>query len=110
MTLDEFLAVEVMGWKLKEEPFFTGWASDNGFFHFHVQQWSPTTDIKQAMMCLEQLGTWSIDGNREFIPAYDVYAGYYENHDGGHWRSTSSGESLPMAISLACARAKGWEE
>ena len=103
MTLDEFLAIEVMGWKKQNTTSPVWWLDAKTRAGMHlIKDWSPTTNIEQAMMCLERFQGWTIGevdiGNSRGFMVVMAEKG---------WRGCQH-ESLPMAISLACARAKGW--
>jgi hypothetical protein len=93
--LNEFLAVEVMGWCIEDDDAYFDSA---GIFQEPVYMFQPDKNIEQAMMCLEKFLHWQIDCKP---------AGFYV-----HIKDEIgiSHESLPIAISLACARAKGWKD
>jgi len=70
--------------------------------------WNPSENIEQAMMCLSLYNH----------PAYRIDFSIEKIHRVSFWpdvtysKNKFEGEhkSLPLAISLVCARASGWEE
>ena len=111
MTLDEFLAVEVMGYEYREDEISSGnWHGTSKRFYrpdktyMTTERWSPTTNLELAMMCLNQSKWWDISYDELENPSYFV-AVQCNSH---RWEETN--EALPMTISLACARARGWNE
>ena len=128
-TLDEFLAVEVMGresvsvdysgteWESKWQVENKAWMDkvdlvSVGEYYVNVPQdfyivqadWSPSTNIEQAMMCLDTFEEWRIDHHAK------SRGGYYEVLLPNGHISAGVDQSLPLAISLACAKAKGYTE
>jgi len=60
--LDKFLAVEVMGWELRQAPagHDIWWGQPDEKF-LRPEEWRPTQDMNQAMMCVEKMaekGFW----------------------------------------------------
>ena len=102
-NLNEFLAVEVMGWEcyyytvrgqsLTYPYYYTGETP-----YQRADHWNPSENIEQAMMCLNQWSWYQLTRKG------DVWICQVE---GG---SREVAASMPMAISLACARARGWED
>ena len=113
MNINEFLATEVMGWRRKKGhhdtngPILHAHYIDpaNKDFWLDAHDWNPTENIEQAMMCLEQ-----IDSHKGYVEIFRGKSGWpwsvrFRPND-----EYVGDESLPMAISLACARAAGWKE
>jgi len=130
MNINEFLATEVMGWRRKKGrhdahgPILHTHYIDpaNKDFWLDAHDWNPTENIEQGMMCLDEFDQWTINhlwfslpgGKVEIHPnrpplnargpgVRDDFI--YFQEFGEHMVMT-----LSMAISLACARAKGWKE
>ena len=108
--LNTFLATEVMGWRYNDynqgEPCL-------GYYMFpeakegawmEARDWHPDTDIDQAMMCLEAFAEASIAMNKP----RQGYCCSVRHRGKDKWNNSGWQESLPMAISLACAKAKGF--
>jgi len=104
MNLNKHLAEKVMGWTM---PTGDLWWDDKGAMASETG-WNPSSNISQAMMCLSSYNH----------PAYRIDFSIEKIHRVSFWpdvtysKNKFEGEhkSLPMAISLACARASGWEE
>ncbi len=65
--------------------------------------WKPDENIEQAFMCLGTFEDWQISRFaqvEDMIDEYEITIGNI---------GLSNESSLPMAISLACAKATGWE-
>lgn len=114
--LDKLMALEVMGWKLEDcdppmayqfdEPvsYWTSYDADgnqtNGenykkYFH----QWHPTTDLNQAMQCVEKFGRyWSI--SRGYVRK-DFWCVNVDDK----FVSSDESDSIPLAICQAIAEA-----
>jgi hypothetical protein len=111
--LNEFLAVEVMGWLPSREStiihaayfdpkkYDEKFASDEQGYEFLIKDWNPSENIEQAMMCLDQYQIWRIDKGWN-----NYYLSIYRGSD----HIFAKNENRTLAISLACARAKGWKD
>ncbi len=103
-SLNKHLAEKVMGWEM---PSGDIWWSD-GVAKAFESSWNPTENIEQAFMCLDTLDH----------PAYRIDFSITKTHQLSFWPDVTYSQnkfeakhkSLPTAISLACARATGWEE
>jgi len=73
---------------------------DNGQIKIEAFFWNPTENIEQAFMCLDTFAWWEIHH------AVDDYECSIKQQ----YEQMGVNKSLPMAISLACARASGYEE
>jgi len=62
--------------------------------------WEPDKDIEQAFMCLDTFDNWGIGKTKNSL--YNVVISDID--------SNAPHDSLPMAISLACGRATGFED
>ncbi len=113
MNINEHLAVKVMGWH--RPPLGTLFERLYYYSNYKcidrispVDDWSPQENIEQAIMCLNSFKTFGISKNM-------VDEGYYVSiypdfHDCSEFEFEAENQSLPKAISLACARATGWED
>ena len=110
--LSEFLAVEVMGQRFRMRYAGDRECPDWYPLKIPVRDWSPPTNIEQAIMCAEKFHRFSSGkGNPDKKKQYSaaVYKlGKTVVQRGMTYRA--NGETLEAAISLACARAAGWEE
>ncbi len=111
-SLGQHLAEKVMGWKefwsstgsLPDN--FDGWTDDHNVPQARFDRWYPDENIEQAFMCLDTFEWFSICKNDdEYAEGDEIYSCEVSNNNQVHIRS-----SLPMAISLACARATGYPE
>lgn len=113
VDLNEFLATEVMGWSVEHDdepyPFDTPdfYASKIGL-EIAVKDWSPSTNIEQAMMLLDAKAL-EID---VLVLGVDDVGNWWAYLDtgSGSFRSDLEHATRAEAISLAVARAAGWEE
>ncbi len=109
IELNKHLAEKVMGWTewtaAKNGHNDLNDAYTDGVKHkIEIEDWNPSENIEQAMMCLDIFTFWSINRTKKgyeamIITDKEAFGDHIELHD-----------SLPMAISLACAKATGWEE
>lgn len=104
MTLNEHLAINVMGLHLS--PFYKEkyWWDDECITPvFNEKDWNPSENIEQAFMCLDTFPSFTITKPDHGAFTCDVKIGYHKN-----WKAVVD-QSLPKAISLACAKATGFE-
>ena len=108
MTLNEHLA-KAMGWVEYQPNIGPGeycipdekTKGLTGKVVMRVSDWNPSENIEQALMCLDTFDEFRIDYHRkmyEVILPAQLYIG------------AGVDKSLPMAISLACAKATGWTD
>ena len=119
-SLNHHLATVVMGWSIQPESHAEyasyydpkkhdqSLASDEQDYEVLVKNWNPPNNIKQAMGCYKALGNeyrleLSASGDRCFATLSVFGTQTEQKHKG-------SGESYEEAISLAVAKARGWEE
>ena len=84
------------------EYLFNNVLSDFEQASIHVKDWNPRENIEQAIMCLEHFDTYHINAFSTGNISVQVTKGK------DRWRREA--KTLPLAISLACARAKGWKD
>ena len=91
--LNEFLAVKVMKAALTED---NKWEKPDGYIICHSVVWDPAHDIAQALMCLNTFKRYKMIKHSGWITVTveDV---------------SETNINEPLAISLACARAAGYE-
>ena len=106
MNINEFLATEVMGWHKEGQTKDYQWVDSEGSDEEWAAFWNPSENISQAMMCLERFEGWEL--TKDSVDGYLCVVWTTKHH--GVWCDNAGGPSLPMAISLACARAKGWKD
>ncbi len=116
-SLRRHLAEKVMGIKPEWSDAFRD-EVEEGYYYMgmggnlltKVEDWKPDEYIEQAFMCLDTFPDWKIVCDRDL--KYEVGV-WRRNRDEWlpKWMSGKCdfNESLPMAISLACARASNWE-
>ncbi len=92
-SLRQHLAEKVMGW---------GWP-------LYIDNWKPDENIEQAFMCLETFQYYRIIKRELISNAIEYYCVVSRDCEYKQICETESTE-LPMAISLACARATGYED
>ena len=100
--LNTFLATEVL--ELVPGKTEYQWLDKNGSYIFDGRLFTPDTDIAQAMMCLGAFAEASIAMNKP----RQGYCCSVRHRGKDKWNNSGWQESLPMAISLACAKAKGF--
>jgi len=108
--LNKWLAEKVMGWgtelsKITNKPRKTMiYFNPNDHADWiECSSWRPDENIEHAMMCLDTFTNFSIGKWVDTPEPYTVTI-YDQN------QFCVDHESLPMAISLACAKATGWSE
>ena len=112
--LNTFLATEVMGWgePMTDEP------HPYDIYYFpavggiapvmYVEDWNPSENIEQAVMCYTETLKW-------------IYYGDIASDESGHTVTlvidpakreaiSSNNKKLEKALSLACARARGFKD
>ena len=116
--LDDFLAREVMGWRLgKVEAGEYVWEDENYHIYYYAKPydnlpermfWHPTTDIAQALMCAEK---WCNDIGCAITCTYvSVSKTWTVELDAWDIRYSIENEKQSLAISLALYEAvKGGE-
>ena len=96
--LDEWLAVNVMGWH-EDSDHMNLWLDKDGKITTDKEDWQPTRDLNQAVMCAEK---WSKDNDCEMVI-------YYKSHWVVDFRCGSlypiHGDSLTRALCEAVAMA-----
>jgi len=108
-SLNKWLAVEVMGWKhVKGRDNFWKYCDKNNKFIGSYHAWNPTENVEQALMCLGKHEQWGTSHNMVDDGYFVSIVEWPNSEDDKEWEAEH--ESLPMAISLACGRASGWEE
>ena len=100
MNLNEFLAVEVMGWTQGETKY--QWNDKHGNRMLDGILWKPTENIEQAMMCLDQFDEWEIFKEKNYYVEIDPF--------NNSVKKRMCSDFLPIAITRACAKAKGWKD
>lgn len=111
--INEFLAVDVMGWELanyqtmvcdpipyyfqKEKPSYP---------YMRASDWNPCENIEQAMMCAEKMDR--VDW-RYLNAAHHIHTAWARKELLDLFTSHASGKSAAEAISIAIAKAAGWE-
>lgn len=105
-SLNHHLATVVMGWHkyTRETNGTVIYRDKNNKAKIAVNQFDPPNNIEQAMGCLEIFAYWAINHTKK---GYEAMILTDKEIFGDH---IELNESLPMAISLACAKATGWEE
>lgn len=106
-SLRKHLAEKVLEWAQGETEF--QWNDKNGNRMLDGILFDPPNNISQAIDLLGEFEQWGISRNLiddgYFVSIVDWSAELAPDKE---WEAEH--ESLPMAISLACARASGWEE
>jgi len=103
-SLNEHLAREGMGWEcLRFSPIHDGFHYKTPQGKMYYDDWNPCENIEQAFMVLEKFEDWTV---AKIQPSgdYGCLIGDF-NSD-----CRKRNKSLPLAISLAAARATGWTE
>ena len=99
-SLNKHLAEKVMYWELPDGSNFWVKGTGKDYATIHIDDWLPDKNIEQAMICLETFDNWGIGKTKNSL--YNVVISDTD--------SNAPHKSLPMAISLACTKATGWEE
>lgn len=115
--LNEWLAVEVMGWKyVRGRDNYEKYCDKNNRFRHDFYGWNPAENIEQAMMCAfaaaKKYETIVIAIDCLGGTDVDIYSDYdrfepYKNHVAG---SFEPNDQAPLAICLAIARATNCPE
>lgn len=109
--LNEFLAVEVMGWIRKKGrsdtygPILHSHYIDptNCDFWLDAHGWNPSENIEQAMMCLSEASHWRAEwAGGDYFVTVEMLQDWGEVEE--------RADTLPYAISLACAKARGYTD
>ena len=103
-SLREHLAVKVMGWENTAGDIY--WSG--GVAKSYISSWRPDKDIEQAFMLLDKFEQWGISCNL-------IDNGYFVSiiewpKEGRDQEWEAEDKSLPMAISLAVAKATGRDD
>lgn len=118
MNLNEHLAINVMGWEvtttiawleLGKQNYYTPDpdAKDSKRLRCVVDSWLPSENIEQAMSLLDGFDQTVIESwNGANKNRYHRVTVETETE----LKTGDMNKSLPMAISLVCAKATGWEE
>lgn len=108
-SLNKHLA-KVMGWKQHQydnhfdrQRFYNEYRDSEGNRTEFVKDWNPTENIEQSFMVLDTFGEWEVFKDHDYFICINP-----KYRDPRNWDATDP--SLPMAISLACARATNWIE
>lgn len=104
MDINEHLALNLMGWtKHPDERYPTNpetYKDKDGDYKFMDFCWDPRKNMEQAFMCLDKFEWWRIDRSSQ-----RYYVSIYQDRG-----FDIKEKSLSKAISLACAKATGWED
>ena len=110
MNINEHLALKVMGWRedpaQNESGYYQGYYKSDVIYgspEIAAEDWKPTENLTQAFMCLEKFDVVDITKSGDTNGRWCVTLNFNNRSDGFD-------ESLPKAISLACAKATGWKE
>lgn len=107
MTLDEFLAVEVMGYIKESRHDYRGFHGEiykrEGLSPILCSSWQPIKNISHAFQCLGKFEEWEVFKDH-------VYFVRINNFVETKFQGEAQDENLLLAISLACARARGYDE
>ena len=109
-SLNKHLAEKVMEWELQSSLTWPGEQNiykdpKNDSFWLKASDWNPSENIEQAMMCIQTMDEWHIHNAAGLIDAW-TYRSKMKVGRG----FTNKKDELPMAISLACAKATGYKE
>ena len=112
MDINEFMAVEVMGWHIdgKEagrlgEPYYIKLDVDKVIDIMPVKDWHPAEDLNQAMRCAKKLSkdnTWRVE--IDIVP-HGFAVNIVEKTYGESYLSSRFGADLPLAICEAIKEA-----
>jgi len=107
--LNKHLAEKVMGWATSDCGTFYGiWIGSETFDEtYTTEHWNPTENIEQSFMCLDTFK----EGFEIFVEG-DVkrVTVYFDEDSSCVYAREEANDSLSMAISLACAKATGYED
>ena len=107
-SLNHHLATKVMGYVQPKEYQLCNWWHLNTGPVVKQNDWNPTENIEQAMMCLDTFIRWDL-----IRTAMGYHLTIYINgipHDAGDPHEPNIKPAPAEAVSLACAKATGWEE
>ena len=99
-SLNEHLARKVMGWEKRADCWVKGGPPT---VCLRRSSFNPCENIKQAFMVLEKCESWGMAKAESSL--YNVIVKFGKNVE-----LAEQNKSLPLAISLAAARATGWTE
>lgn len=103
MDINEHLAVKVMGWKAHNGNYYKGKKRSK----YSVEKWRPELYIGQAIMCATKTGKhWILEQTEEG----EFYSSVKNPSRREYLGMASSKTSAAEALSLAVARATGFEE
>ena len=109
IDLNEYLAVEVMNYIIADKGCLSGQPDvyTDGFGSLcAVDKWNPRENIEQARQCADQFPYWLIQ--KEALGKYFAEV-KHTLHD-SELPAIGKAETAERALSLACARAKGWKD
>jgi len=118
LSLNEHLALKVMGWKKIESQDhkgrFTWHRISDDIFMLWDGEWNPPENIEQAMMCASQFRKDGVeifmgDGESECCIGETLLDGGISGTE-YKGRAICDFNALPEAISLACGQASGFED
>lgn len=102
--LNKWLAEKVMGWYQETSANNNYvWCNSKGKIMEALRTWNPSENIEQAFGCLNTFEVWEIS---KLNPGYMVLIDPYDDND--NWTKAMD-QSLLISISLASAKAKGYE-
>ena len=117
MNINEHLAINVMGWEKYPDPKYPDNPnsyrdSDNNFSTLDFV-WNPTENIEQAFMCLDKMPDinkgWSLNKN-DSSQKHQCRIFEWKQATTKKFIGEGAAKEKSKAISLACAKATGWEQ
>ena len=106
--LNKHLALKVMGWKSDSRAGIYLNPKNSNWWQ-RVEDWNPTENIEQAMMCLETFALWEIQKFRR--GGYMVIIDRETLVDGvAVFFKLRLDDKLSRCVSLCCAGFTEWEE
>jgi len=111
MNLNEYLAINVMSFEVLDDSVLRRARYYKDDIEIECHTWNPSENIEQAMMCLETFAAWDLshDDLTDSVEAR-VLNNVYPDVEAIEYDGYAEEDTTPMAISLACGRATGWEE
>ena len=111
MDINEHLAIKVMGLRLEPSCGIEIWRGNGLVFDALKNKWNPLENIDQAIMCAEAIKnkTWVAEKLRPDFDEKEYMAAIRET-DRYETNFVASGDTPSEALSLACAKATGWQE
>ena len=104
-SLKHHLATKIMNWTIMQPSGVIVFAN-NQRSGMKLPDWNPPENTEQAMMCLEKFTDQAIlELDQEHVCKWGVNIRVSE-----HGMTNHHHDLLSMAISLACAKATGWED